>query len=496
MKLNPLHAVDFYKTNRIAFHEEGTDLLYENFTPRSTKYFPKIEGLDDKIVLFGLQYFLKWFLIDLWNDEFFNKQKKDVIKRYKRRMDTSLGEGVVDTKHIEDLHDLGYLPLEFRALPEGITVDAGVPFFTLKETVKGYFWLVNYIEDALSNSVWKASTSATIARRYKAIGLKYALETGVDPSITDYQFHDFQLRGCGGMQDACLSGAGHLLSFTGTDNVPAIDFLEDYYNADCEKEYVGGGVVANEHACVCAGKKENEFENYKKWITETFPTGILSLVSDTWNLWRVLTEYLPKLKEDILARDGKVVIRPDSSPKTPLEIICGDPEEKEGTPEYKGCVQILWEIFGGTVNEKGYKELHPSIGLLYGEAMSMQLVDKTLARLKEMGFASSACFYGIGSGAYMLNVTRDTFSWAAKATACSVNGEFREIFKDPVTDTGMKKSAKGLLRVDKVGDDYVLTDQVTWEEANGGELKPVFRDGELLKDWTLAEVRQNLKDHI
>jgi len=496
MKLNPLHAVDFYKTNRIAFHEEGTDLLYENFTPRSTKYLPKIEGLDDKIVIFGLQYFLKWFLIDLWNDEFFNKPKDVVIKRYKRRMDTSLGVGIVDTKHIEDLHDLGYLPLEIKALPEGSKINAGVPFFTLQETVKGYFWLVNYVEDALSNSVWKASTSATIARRYKNVGLKYALETGVDPSVVNYQFHDFQLRGSGGMQDACLSGAGHLLSFTGTDNVPAIDFLEDYYNADCEKEYIGGGVVANEHACVCAGGKENEFANYKKWITETFPTGILSLVSDTWNLWTVITEYLPALKEDILKRDGKVVIRPDSSPKTPLEIICGDPEAKEGTPEHKGCVQLLWDIFGGTVNDKGYKELHPTIGLLYGEALSVQLTDKIFARLKEMGFASNCCFCGIGSGAYMFNVTRDTLSWAAKATACSVNGEFREIFKDPITDTGMKKSAKGLLRVDLVDGEYVLTDQVTKEQEQGGELKTVFRDGKLIKDWTLQEVRDNLAQYV
>jgi nicotinamide phosphoribosyltransferase len=496
MKLNPIHAVDFYKTNRIKFHEEGTDLLYENFTPRSVKYLPKIEGIDDKIVLFGAQYFIKYFLIDLWNTEFFQKPKEQVIKKYKRRMDSSLGEGIVDVKHIEELHDLGYLPLKIKAIPEGNCVNAGVPFFTIRETKKGYFWLVNYIEDALSNLVWPCSTSATIARRYKLISLKYAKQTCDDVSFVDYSLHDFQVRGNRGMQDACMSGAGHLLSLTGTDNIPAIDFLEDYYNADCEKEYIGGGVIANEHACVCAGKKENEFLNYKKWITQTFPSGILSLVSDTWNLWRVVTEYLPSLKEDIMKRDGKVVIRPDSSPKTPLEIICGDPEAPVGTPQNKGCVQLLWEIFGGSVNNKGYKELHPSIGLIYGEAISMPLLDKILARLQEMGFASNTCFFGIGSGAYLYGITRDTLSWACKATAGSVNGEFREMFKDPITDSGMKKSAKGLLRVDKINGEFTLKDQCTWEEESGGELIPVFENGNLVKDWTLAEIRSNLAQYV
>jgi nicotinamide phosphoribosyltransferase len=494
MKLNPLHAVDFYKTNRIKFHEEGTNLLYENFTPRSTKYLPKVDGLDDKIVLFGLQYMMKYFLIDLWNKEFFQKPKDEVIRKYKRRMDTSLGKDIVDTKHIEDLHDLGYLPLLFKALPEGAVVKEGVPFFTIRETKSGYFWLVNYVEDAISNMVWPASTSATIARRYKNISLKHANKTCDDISFVDYSLHDFQLRGCRGMQDACMSGAGHLLSLTGSDNTPAIDFLEDYYNANCELEYIGGGVIANEHACVCAGKKENEFNNYKKWITETFPTGILSLVSDTWDLWKVIIEYLPALKEDILKRDGKVVIRPDSSLKTPLEVICGDPEQPEGSPSNKGCVQLLWEIFGGTVNNKGYKELNPKIGMIYGEGIGMPLLDKIFTRLEEMGFAANTCFFGIGSGAYLYGITRDTLSWAAKATAGIVGNEFREMFKDPITDSGMKKSAKGLLRVDKIDGEYILKDQCSWEEESGGELQPVFENGVLLKDWTLAEIRERIKN--
>ena len=199
------------------------------------------------------------------------------------------------------------------------------------------------VGDTISNLIWRASTSATISRKYKQISLKYARETTDDQTYVDYFTHDFQLRGTGGIQDAMMSGAGHLINFLGSDNTPAMDFLEDYYGAT---GLIGCGVVANEHSCVCSGGKENEFDNYKKWITETFPKGILSLVSDTWSLWNVITNYLPRLKDIIMARDGKVVIRPDSSPKTPLEIICGDPEAPQGSPQNKGVIQLLWEIFG------------------------------------------------------------------------------------------------------------------------------------------------------
>ena len=292
-----------------------------------------------------------------------------------------------------------------------------------------------------------------------------------------------------------MSGFGHLLSFTGSDNVPAIDFAEDYYGADSDKELIGASVVANEHSCVCAGKKENEFDNYKKWITVKFPKGIISLVSDTWSLWNVVTNYMPRLKDEIMKREGKVVLRPDSSPKTPLEIICGDPDAEKDSPEYKGVIQLLWEIFGGTTNELGFKVLDPHIGLIYGEAITLQLAPKIFAWLKEQGFASSNVLFGIGSYSYVMT-TRDTCGWACKATAAVVDGEFREIFKDPITDKGMKKSAKGLLRVDKIDGEFVLKDQCTAEEEAGGELIPVFEDGKLIKDYTLQEVRDNINNNI
>lgn len=490
MKVHPLTAIDLYKTNHVKFYDKDLTMLYNNFTPRSTKHLPKVEGADNKIALVGLQYFLKWWLGEVWQNEFFNKPLEYSIGKYTRRMDGCLGENKYPIEHFKALYKLGYLPLVIKALPEGSVVNAGIPFFTIKNTHKGFAWLPGFLEDTISNLIWRAATSATISRRYKQIGKKYAQETTDDPSYLDFFFHDFQLRGTGGIQDAMLSGSGHLFNFFGSDNVPAIDFMEDYYNADPTKEIIGVGVAANEHSCVSSGGKENEFANYKRWINESFPTGIISLVSDTWDLWNVLTNYLPRLKDIIMARDGKLVIRPDSSPKTPLEIICGDPEAPVGTPQHKGVIEILYETFGGKINSKGYKELDSHCGCLYGEAIQLGLLNKIYARLKEKGFAANTCVFGIGSGAFLYGVSRDTLSWACKATACTVGEDsFREIWKDPVTDSGSKKSAKGLLRVDLVNGEYVLKDQCTKEEEAGGELKEVFRDGKLLIDQSLSEIR-------
>lgn len=489
MKINALTAIDLYKTNHKPFYGDDLQMVYENFTPRSTKHLQKVENTDDKVVLVGLLYNIKYFLIETWNNTFFNLPKDVAINKYKRRMNGCLGEGQFPVDHLEELHNLGYLPISIKSLPEGSVVNAGVPYFTFTNTHEKFAWLPGFLEDTFSNLIWRMATSATISRRYKQIATKFGKETTDDIGYINYFFHDFQLRGCGGVQDAAMSGAGHLFSFYGSDNVPAIDFLEDYYNADCTKEMIGCGVVANEHSCVCSGGKDQEFENYKKWITETFPKGIISLVSDTWSLWNVITVYLPKLKEAILNRDGKVVIRPDSSPKTPLEIICGDPDAPAGSPENQGAIQLLWNIFGGKVNNKGYKELDSHIGLIYGEAISLPLLNKIYARLKEQGFAANNVVFGIGSGAFLYNITRDSAAWACKATYCIRNGKSVEIFKDPVTDSGMKKSAKGLLRVNLVNGEYVLKDQCTPEEEAGGELKEVFRDGKLLIDDTLANIR-------
>lgn len=482
--MNPLLYTDGYKVDHRRQYPEGTTLVYSNWTPRKSR----IDAIEE-VVFFGLQYFIKKYIIEEFNTNFFNKPKKEIAEKYSRRINNYLGPNSVGIKHIEDLHDLGYLPMVIKALPEGSSVPIRVPMMTMYNTLPEFFWLTNYFETILSTTIWMPCTSATIAKQYRRILDKYANETSTVPEFVDWQGHDFSMRGIAGMEAAVMSASGHLLSFSGTDTIPAIDFLEEYYNANSDKELVGGSVAATEHSVMCMGTNTGEQETFKRLITEVYPNGIVSIVSDTWDLWKVLTEYLPNLKQEVLARDGKVVIRPDSG--DPADIICGNPNGKTAE-EKKGVIELLWEIFGGQTNSKGYKELDSHIGAIYGDSITTERATDICERLKQKGFASTNVVLGIGSFTYQYN-TRDTFGFAMKATYGEVNGEGREIFKDPITDDGTKKSAKGLLKIEKENGTYKLVDQVNWEEEKTGELKEVFKDGKLLVDDSLQDIRNRVR---
>jgi len=490
--MNPAHLIDGYKADHRRQYPKGTEYVYSNLTPRMSRR-PNV----DKVVVFGIQYFIMKYLIKVWDKHFFYKSKKKILKNYKRRMDTYLGPDAISVEHIEALHDLGYLPLHIKALPEGTLCPIGVPYLTIINTLPEFFWLTNYFETIMSNILWKGTTSATTAYQYRKRFEEHAEKTGYDKSFIQWQGHDFSFRGMSGVEDAVLSGAGHLLSFTGTDTIPAIDFLEKYYYADAEKELIGGSVPATEHSVMSMGDKENEIDTFRRLITKVYPSGIVSIVSDTWDFWKVMTEYLPALKEEILARDGRVVIRPDSG--DPVDIICGrgelvsDPPGEYKTPEEIGAYELLWDTFGGTINEKGYKILNPKVGLIYGDSITLDRQDVILNRLESKGFAASNLVFGIGSFTYV-HVTRDTFGFAMKATWGMVNGTAKDIFKDPVTDSGFKKSAKGLLRVYRdENDELKLQSQCTMEEESSGLLETVFLDGILTRPESLQEIRERLR---
>jgi nicotinamide phosphoribosyltransferase len=482
--INPLLYTDGYKVDHRRQYPDNTTLVYSNWTPRKSR----IEGVNE-VVFFGLQYFIKKYVIQEFNQNFFQKPKEQILKKYASRINNYLGENKVGVEHIGALHDLGFLPIVIKALPEGVSVPIRVPMFTTYNTLPEFFWLTNYFETLLSTTIWMPCNSATIAKQYRKILDAYAEETSSIPEFVDWQGHDFSMRGMAGLEAAVLSASGHLLSFTGTDTIPAIDFLEEYYNANANKELIGGSVAATEHSVMCMGTNSGEEETFKRLITEVYPNGIVSIVSDTWDLWKVLTEYLPSLKEEVLSRDGKVVIRPDSG--DPVDIICGNPN---GTTEVeqKGVIQLLWEVFGGEINEKGFKELDPHIGAIYGDSITIERATQICERLKQNGFASTNVVLGIGSFTYQYN-TRDTFGFAMKATYGEVNGEGRAIYKDPITDDGTKKSAKGLLKVVRENGTYQLVDEVSWEEEQKGELREVFRDGKLLIDDSLIEIRKRIR---
>ena len=487
--MNPLLLTDGYKTGHHQQYPKGTTKVYSNFTPRSNKYAPK--GCD-KVVSFGQQMSIQ-MLHDLFKEHFFSKPKHEVCGEMQRELSLYLGTDY-DVSHIEALHDLGYLPIKVKIIREGRRVPMRVPVLTIVNTVPEFYWVTNYLETILSNLMWKPMTSATIAYQYRQVLEKWAKKT--DPAnlaFVDFQGHDFSMRGLDSAEATISSGLGHLTSFLGTDSLPAIHGARKYYG---ETGFVCASVPATEHSVMCAGGHETEMETFKR-LLETYPKGILSVVSDTWDLWKVCTEYLPALKEQILARDGKLVIRPDSG--DPVEILCGLSEARmnaEGlvpeSPASKGVIELLWDTFGGTVNEQGYKVLDPHIGAIYGDSITIDRADEICRRLEAKGFASTNVVLGIGSFTYQYN-TRDTFGFAMKATYVEVNGEGREIFKDPITDDGVKKSAKGLLCVTDIDGELVLSDMVDWDHENMGELQLLYEDGVFHNTTTLTEVRELLK---
>lgn len=486
---------DFYKTDHRPQYPNGTTMVYSNLTPRSDRLLIKSFLWDGKIVWFGAQKFVKEFLIDEYNKTFFNLPKDKAVARYKRRLDTSLGPDAVSVDHIAALHDLGYLPIEIKVLPEGSRVNIRVPTLTIKNTLPEFFWLTNDLETVLSCELWKMSTSATIAYEYHRLLVHYAKLTGSPLEFVQFQGHDFSMRGMSNRQDAGSTGMGHLLSFTGTDTIPAIDYAEYFYNANAEVELIGTSVPASEHSVMCMGSKESEIETFRRLMKDVYPTGIVSIVSDTWNFWRVVTEYANTLKEDILSRPvnglglSKVVFRPDSG--DPVKIICGDPDAEVDSPAYKGAVQCLWEVFGGTETSTGHKLLDSHVGLIYGDSITIERAVRILEGLHQKGFASANMVLGIGSYTYQY-ITRDTLGFAVKATYGEINGEGVELEKDPITDSGTKKSACGLLRVEKEGDNFVLYDRQTKEQEEQGELRTIFKDGKLIVDEDFSTIRKRL----
>lgn len=477
---------DFYKTDHRRQYPDNTSMVYSNFTARISR----IKGIDHTVV-FGTSYFVEDFLIRRFNQSFFKMDKFKVIAQYKRRMDTSLGPGSIDTKHLEDLHDLGFLPIHIKALPEGTICPLRIPMLTITNTHPNFSWLPNFLETLLSNALWHPTTSATIAYEYRKKLEKYAKETSDIPEFVKWQGHDFSMRGLPGLEPALASGGAHLTSFTGTDTIPAIDWLEHFYAADPEKEMIGGSVPATEHSVMCLGGQETEYETYHRLLTKVYPKGFISIVSDTWDYWKVLTETIPSLKDVIMAREGRLVVRPDSG--DPALIICGDPKAEPGSPAHKGTINLLWETFGGTVNSKGYKQLDPHIGVIYGDSITLDKCEQICRGLQNMGFASTNMVFGIGSYTYQY-VTRDTFGFAMKATYGVVDGKPIEIYKDPLTDGGVKKSAKGLLSVYTDNDTgKICLEECASEEAERtGMLQTIFKNGQVFNKSTLKEIRARI----
>lgn len=480
--INPLLKTDSYKLSHKDQYPVGLDNLYSNFTARGSR----IEGINHT-VHFGLQAYLHELQEDF--ERFFATDKDTVLEEYRQAVTTFVSPGF-SFQAIADLHDLGYVPVRFSGVPEGTLVPIKVPSLTVESTHPDFAWLVNYFESNLSASIWHPSTVATIAWDLRRVLEQAAEETGGITGAVDFQLHDFSYRGMTSWQTAAASGAAHLTSFFGTDCVPAIPFVNKYYGGK-DNGLIGASVPATEHSVMCAGGQDAEMQTFARLLS-IYPEGILSVVSDTWSLRQVIEDFLPKLKDEIEARDGKLVIRPDSG--DPADIICGTDRELHAKDFYeKGAIEALWDLFGGHINEAGYKVLSDKIGLIYGDGMTRDRIRDINARLAAKGFASTNWVAGVGSFSYTY-VTRDTFGSAMKATEAGVNGERFNIQKNPETDSGLKKSATGRLAVLTGANGIIhLVEKATPEQEAYSLIQPVWEDGKFLREYSFKEVRDNLK---
>ncbi len=562
-KPNPLFATDFYKVGHINQYNPLTTLIFSNFTPRASKLFQHfVSNAPHAVLVAGVQGVIQSFVIELWNEGFFKQPKEKVVGQYKRLVDKSLNVDL-DVTHIEALHDLGYLPLEIRCLPEGTLCPIQVPVYTVHNTDDRFAWLTNYFESGLSAETWKVMTNATTAFNYRLLFERYAEKTCDNNLHVDFQGHDFAFRGLSGIYDGYGSSFGHVLVFKGTDTVLAIQYAEDFYGA--EDTFVAGSIPASEHSVattnigaiienqrkhrvtqefldIDAERYLAEKEFLKRYITEIYPSGFVSYVADSYDYWSVLTKIAVELKAQIMAREGRLVFRPDSN--DPVKVVAGmlftnisnidgdnhydydvveidgkyfrfeakeaydyygatyfdglDILEEVPLHEVKGSVEVLWEIFGGEVNSKGYKVLDTHVGVIYGDSITLKRATEIFERLEAKGFASSNIVFGIGSYTYNYN-TRDTFGFACKATGSIIDGEEILVSKEPKTDI-KKKSAKGFLAVVKSPNtgEYVLEEGLSFADIQNprNELAVVFQDGKLTRFQHLEEVRENVAKEL
>lgn len=518
-----LYWTDVYKTGHVFMLPPGSVRMVSNFTPRSGR----LANFDSPVgvISAGTQMMVSKMKDD-WDRNFFSRPIEEIDQFGKDMTDMLMLKEPFDVTHFKELHKLGYLPLEIRALPEGTLIPYKVPMYVVWNTESvgnvAFDFLVNYLETIFSAESWQAPTSATTAFEFVRRGRAAVLKT--DPEnewFLKYKYHDFSMRGMGGKSAIVNSGVGFAMVSHGSDTLPVIPATRKWYGAD--KACINS-VIATEHAIMCTltgfflRKNDGTWDKIGELEVETFryllrrfPIGILSLVSDTWDLWRVIIDYCVVLKDEILDRNGKLVIRPDSG--DPVDILCGlntnqkymdnaDGERFVDTtkPEYKGVIELLYEIFGGTITSTGYKKLHEKIGAIYGDSINILRADQIDERMMSKGFATTN--YVLGVGSYSLQyVTRDTHGFAQKATYVEIdmgNGpEGIEIFKDPITDSGVKKSARGLIAVNlDENDGYVLKDQATWDDvlSDSNCMLPIFKDGSLMNSVDFDTIRGRVDD--
>lgn len=483
--INPMLMCDFYKTVH-------SDMINPKMTKSMSYYTPRMSRVNrwNSVVNFGLQMFIKTYLIDFFNENFFERPENDIVEEFERVLDASLGKGIYNSEKIRKLHRLGYLPVEIIALPEGMKVPVHVPVFGISNTHKDFAWLPQALESLISAEIWYPQITATVGATYREIVNKYYSMTCDNNISRSKALGSFDFRGDTCFEAALKAAAGWCLSFENTATVPAIPYLEKMFDCDCTKEPVAFGAVSTEHFVMCSNYAcdGDEITFLRRLLTELYPDTSFSAVLDSYDYWNVIDNILPQLHDEIISHNGCMLMRGDS----------GDCVEVVTKTVFK-----LWEQFGGTINSKGYKVLDPHVKAIYGDSITVQRCEQIYEILMKNGFACSNVALGVGSfsmhcieeDGILKPFTRDTFGCAIKACYAEIDGREYPVFKNP-KESGFKKSQRGLCYVfrDENGVLQYKDNFTASNIPNGNLLEPVFRDGKILKEYTLSQIRHTLND--
>jgi nicotinamide phosphoribosyltransferase len=451
---NLLLMTDSYKQSHWKQYPENTSVVYSYLESRGGD-FPAT-------IFFGLNYLIKRYL----EGQVVTQEKIDEAESYfKPHMGIFNREG---WEYILRVHG-GRLPVRIKAVAEGSVVPTHNVLMTVENTDPNCFWLTNFLETLLVQ-VWYPTTVATLSRECKIVIAKYMSETSDSMDGLQFKLHDFGCRGVSSMESAGIGGAAHLVNFMGTDTVPALVVSRRYYG----ESMAGYSIPAAEHSTITSWTKSEEGRAFGNML-EQYPDGLVAVVSDSYDIYNACDKlWGEELRGRVLGRNGTLVIRPDSG--NPCDVV-------------PAILKILWERFGGTTNSKGYKVLDPHVRVIQGDGVNLVSIGHILGEVKDAGFSADNLAFGMG-GALLQSINRDTQKFAFKASYAVVNGEEREVFKQPVTDSG-KNSKRGKLKL--AVDDEGVYDTVPYDVICRDRLETVFENGEAIGSTTLADVRKRAR---
>jgi nicotinamide phosphoribosyltransferase len=452
---NLILLTDSYKITHWKQYPPGTSRVYSYFESRGGYY--------QQTVFFGLQYFIKRHLdgrVVSYGD----------IEEASNLLENHLGPGLFNYKgwaHIVRDHR-GHLPVIIKAVPEGMVVPTHNVLITIENTCDQCFWLTNYLETLLVQT-WYPTTVATQSYYIRKNILRYLNETG-DPGLIDFKLHDFGFRGVSSAQSAGIGGCAHLVNFKGTDTLAALDVAEGAYGEPC----AGFSIPAAEHSTITSWGEEGEVNAFENMLIQ-FPKGMVAVVSDSYDTMQACSDkWGTILKDKVLARDGVLVVRPDSG--YPPDIVLD-------------VIQTLGDKFGYITNEKGYKVLNPKIRVIQGDGVDYSTIDLILTKLKMFGWSADNVAFGMG-GALLQKLHRDTQNMAFKCSNVTINGTDYPVYKNPITDS-MKKSKKGKLKL-VIEEGAHGVSYKTVQQTDPGEdiLRTVFDNGTLIVEDSLKIIRE------